>query len=224
MTLLDVVKLKHPAVPAIVCDDISSTNMREFCLCLSYDEILYYPFSLLETLHFYHSHGIMHRGVKPNDIVVNMKQKRMQLIDFGLSDYYLPGKAYQVNVGTRYYKEPELLVGYKYSKPTRTVRIKREESILESLREDMNIMTLLDIVKLKHPAVPAIVCDDISSTNMREFYFCLSYEEILYYPFSLLETLHFYHSHGIMHRNVKPSNIVVNMKQKRVHSKTMLLE
>uniref|UniRef100_A0A5S6QNV3 non-specific serine/threonine protein kinase n=1 Tax=Trichuris muris TaxID=70415 RepID=A0A5S6QNV3_TRIMR len=114
MTLLDVVKLKHPAGPAIVCDYISSTNMREFYLSLSYEEIRYYLLSLLEALRFCHSHGIMHRDVKPSNIVVNIKQKRMQLIDFGLSDYYLPGKAYQANVGTRYYKAPELLVGYKY--------------------------------------------------------------------------------------------------------------
>jgi casein kinase II subunit alpha len=35
------------------------------------------------------------------------------LIDWGLAEFYHPGTEYHIRVGSRYYKPPELLVGYK---------------------------------------------------------------------------------------------------------------
>lgn len=37
---------------------------------------------------------------------------KLSIIDWGLADYYYPGHEYNVRVATRYYKSPELLVGY----------------------------------------------------------------------------------------------------------------
>ena len=39
--------------------------------------------------------------------------KKLRLIDWGLSEYYLPDKEYNVRVASRAYKGPELLVNYK---------------------------------------------------------------------------------------------------------------
>ena len=36
------------------------------------------------------------------------------MIDWGLAEYYFPGKDYNVRVASRYYKGPELLLDYKY--------------------------------------------------------------------------------------------------------------
>jgi serine/threonine protein kinase len=36
------------------------------------------------------------------------------LIDFGLADFYLPNKSYNVRVASRHYKAPELLLGFEY--------------------------------------------------------------------------------------------------------------
>lgn len=38
----------------------------------------------------------------------------MKLADWGLAEFYLPGKDYNVRVASRYYKAPELLVDYTY--------------------------------------------------------------------------------------------------------------
>lgn len=76
-------------------------------------EIRYYLFQLLKAVDFCHSVGIVHRDVKPRNIIVNPKTKQLKLIDWGLSEYYLPEKPYNVRVASRAYKGPELLVNYK---------------------------------------------------------------------------------------------------------------
>lgn len=81
-------------------------------------DIRIYLFKILEALEFSHSHGIMHRDVKPLNIVINPENKELRLIDWGLADYYIPNKEYNVRVASRYYKGPELLVDdklYHYS-------------------------------------------------------------------------------------------------------------
>ena len=75
-------------------------------------------FKLLEALDFSHAHGIMHRDVKPLNIVINHEERDLRLIDWGLADFYHPDQEYNVRVASRYYKGPELLVEdkkYHYS-------------------------------------------------------------------------------------------------------------
>merc|ERR1712151_1075531 len=38
--------------------------------------------------------------------------RKLRLIDWGLAEYYHPNKEYNVRVASRYYKGPELLVGF----------------------------------------------------------------------------------------------------------------
>ena len=42
-----------------------------------------------------------------------MASGQLRLIDWGLAEFYHPGTDYHIRVGSRYYKGPELLVGYK---------------------------------------------------------------------------------------------------------------
>lgn len=56
----------------------------------------------------------MHRDVKPQNIMVETSNRRLRLIDWGLAEFYRPGQAYPVSVASRYFKGPELLVGYEY--------------------------------------------------------------------------------------------------------------
>lgn len=39
-----------------------------------------------------HSKGIMHRDIKPFNILINPSTKSLKIIDFGLCEYYIPGK------------------------------------------------------------------------------------------------------------------------------------
>lgn len=43
-----------------------------------------------------HSKGVMHRDVKPQNIMIDHEKKRLKLIDWGLAEFYFPGKDYNV--------------------------------------------------------------------------------------------------------------------------------
>jgi len=53
-------------------------------------DIRIYLYKILEALDYSHSHGIMHRDVKPLNIVINHHEKMLRLIDWGLADFYKP--------------------------------------------------------------------------------------------------------------------------------------
>jgi casein kinase II subunit alpha len=69
-------------------------------------------------LDYCHSMGIMHRDVKPHNIIIDHKNRELRLIDWGLAEFYIPEQEYNVRVASRYFKGPELLVDnllYDYS-------------------------------------------------------------------------------------------------------------
>lgn len=81
-------------------------------------DIRYYIYELLKALDFCHSQGIMHRDVKPHNVMIDHQLRKLRLIDWGLAEFYHPGKEYNVRVASRYFKGPELLVDlqdYDYS-------------------------------------------------------------------------------------------------------------
>lgn len=88
-----------------------------FCAAFSRD----LRFSAVCLSHFLccsHSNGIMHRDVKPHNVMIDAKHRKLRLIDWGLAEFYHAGTEYNVRVASRYFKGPELLVNmrdYDYS-------------------------------------------------------------------------------------------------------------
>lgn len=88
-------------------------------LFLTIHQIKYYLYHLLMALNSLHSCGIMHRDVKPRNVLINIKKtegkqsvhRPLLLIDLGLADFYFPSQRYNTRVASRHYKSPELLVG-----------------------------------------------------------------------------------------------------------------
>ena len=56
----------------------------------------------------------MHRDIKPQNIVIDHKLKKLRIIDWGLAEFYHPEKDLNVRVASRYFKPPELLCNYRY--------------------------------------------------------------------------------------------------------------
>lgn len=114
-------------------DVVLDTDSLSICLVLGYSknndiktlaksmtirDVACYIFSVLKALEYAHSKNIMHRDVKPGNIMWDMKSKKAVLIDWGLAEFYKPGSEYHCRVSTKHYKGPELLLNYKMYTPT----------------------------------------------------------------------------------------------------------
>jgi len=116
--LLNVVRDPQSKTPSLIFEYINNTDFKTLYPTFTDTDIRYYMFELLKALDYCHSQGIMHRDVKPHNVMIEHETKTLRLIDWGLAEFYHPNKEYNVRVASRYYKGPELLVDlqlYDYS-------------------------------------------------------------------------------------------------------------
>lgn len=76
-----------------------------------------YMYQLLRGLEFCHAHNVIHRDVKPENVLID-KSGILKLCDFGFARQMTSKGKYTDYVATRWYRAPELLVGdVSYGKP-----------------------------------------------------------------------------------------------------------
>ncbi|EAY16184.1 CMGC family protein kinase [Trichomonas vaginalis G3] len=73
----------------------------------------FYLFQLMRAIHYSHSQGVMHRDVKPLNVLYDRSKKKLRLIDWGLADFYIPKTRYSIHVASRNFKPIELLLDYQ---------------------------------------------------------------------------------------------------------------
>ena len=116
--LYDILRDPGTKTPALVFEYIPNIETKVLARRFNNMDIRLYTYMILEALEYSHLHGIMHRDVKPLNIVIDHDNRDLRLIDWGLADFYKPEQEYNVRVASRYYKGPELLVEdkkYNYS-------------------------------------------------------------------------------------------------------------
>lgn len=120
---------------------MNNTDFRSLYPKFNDLDVRYYINELLKALDFCHSKGIMHRDVKPHNVMIDHENRKvrifpfggssrrsillvcvsctdsvwqkLRLIDWGLAEFYHPGTEYNVRVASRYFKGPELLVDFQ---------------------------------------------------------------------------------------------------------------
>ncbi len=116
--LRDLVIEPESKTPAFIFELVQSIDHRTLYPKFTDADVRYYMYELLRALDFSHSRGIMHRDVKPHNVMIDARTRTLRLIDWGLAEFYHAGVPYNVRVASRYYKGPELLVDmleYDYS-------------------------------------------------------------------------------------------------------------
>jgi len=111
--LIDVIKDKVEGNPTLVFPYIDSYNWKEEYPTFNIIQIKRFIFELLKALQYSHERGIMHRDVKPHNVCIDKKTRKVWLLDWGLADFYHVGVKNNVRVASRYYKAPEQLVNYQ---------------------------------------------------------------------------------------------------------------
>jgi len=108
--LLDIVRDPQSKTPSLIFEYVNNTEFKQLYPTLTDFDLRYYIFELLKALEYSHSNGIMHRDVKPHNVMIDHQKRQLRLIDWGLAEFYHPEREYNVRVASRYFKGPELLV------------------------------------------------------------------------------------------------------------------
>eukprot|EP01123_Difflugia_compressa_P009884 TRINITY_DN342_c0_g1_i2.p1 TRINITY_DN342_c0_g1~~TRINITY_DN342_c0_g1_i2.p1 ORF type:complete len:366 (+),score=55.92 TRINITY_DN342_c0_g1_i2:11-1108(+) len=116
--LYDVVRDPQTKTPALIFEYVNNMDFKILYPTLTDNDVRFYMHELLKALEFAHSNGIMHRDVKPHNVMIDHQNRTLRLIDWGLAEFYHKDQDYNVRVASRYFKGPELLVDmqdYDYS-------------------------------------------------------------------------------------------------------------
>ena len=118
IALYDVVRDQSSDATALIVEYADGVELSLLSPFLTDMDIRFYMRELLVALDYCHSQGIMHRDVKPKNVMIDHEKRQLRLIDWGLAEFYHAGCEYSLRVASRGFEGPELLVGlqtYDYS-------------------------------------------------------------------------------------------------------------
>lgn len=126
-------ELNHPNVVRLLDVYNSRNNLFLVFECLDMDLRVYLKrhgalrdrelqsaaFQLFQGCWFCHEHAVVHRDLKPQNVLIDTRTQRLVIADFGLARIFsMPLKVYTHEVVTLWYRPPEILLGQKKYGPS----------------------------------------------------------------------------------------------------------
>ena len=110
-------------------------------------------------------------------------------------------------------------VAIKVLKPTKDRRVRREIKILKALKGGPNIVEYHAAVKDPETENPAFVTEfiDMDGMKLRKVKKSFNEEDIRFYMYNILKALDYANSMGVMHRDIKASNIAIDHNNRKVY-------
>ena len=98
--------LEHvPKTMRSVLSFLSKRDMR-----MKSSRVQIYTYQLARALLFIHQNDILHRDVKPENILLNPETHELKLADFGSAKKIVPGRYNTTYICSRFYRAPELIL------------------------------------------------------------------------------------------------------------------
>ena len=70
-----------------------------------------YSFQMARALAYVHAQGLIHRDLKPQNILIDTSTNRVYLADFGSAKKIMENECNVAYICSRYYRAPELIFG-----------------------------------------------------------------------------------------------------------------
>ena len=86
-----VVKQGLTGYPILLFDFVNSTKYHELYPTLAPKDVVFYLHELLKGLEFAHGWNVVHKDIKPANVVFDKEKGKVKIIDWGLSEFHNPG-------------------------------------------------------------------------------------------------------------------------------------
>ncbi len=95
-------------------DYFKSSNYRSISQAITRKQLKEIAYKVFTTLDYMHSIGIIHRDIKPDNVLINPETSEVRIIDMNQAVHSLPGKRMSLFVLPTESKPPEILLDHKY--------------------------------------------------------------------------------------------------------------
>ncbi|KFD56219.1 hypothetical protein M513_02997, partial [Trichuris suis] len=191
---------------------------------LTSDHVKVFIYQILRGVKYLHSANILHRDIKPGNLLVN-SNCLLKICDFGLARIWDPSEQGHLTheVVTQYYRAPELLMGAR--KYTAAVDVWSIGCIFAELlgrrilfQAQGPVEQVLSCLDILHPPnarlfVEIYVLTELMQSDLHKIIVSpqpLTSDHVKVFIYQILRGVKYLHSANILHRDIKPGNLLVN--------------
>lgn len=112
--LIEVVRNPSTNGFCLITDYYMCDRFEDYLPKMTLRDLRTYMGELLRGLEHMHAKGVIHRDIKPQNVLYSFKSGKLKIIDFGQATFYQSEEQLCPRVASRFFKAPELLLEYPF--------------------------------------------------------------------------------------------------------------